>query len=71
MGPQSTDPQRKAPPAGKGEEDSEAETPDMHTGEDPPQAKSHLIGDALKTVYRRTLDEDIPEDLVRLLDQLK
>lgn len=33
--------------------------------------KTHLIGDALKTVYQRTLEEDIPDDFLDLLKQLK
>lgn len=33
--------------------------------------KTHLIGDALKSVYQRTLEEDIPDDFLDLLKQLK
>lgn len=33
--------------------------------------KSHLIGDALKSVYQRTLEEEIPDDFLDLLKQLK
>lgn len=33
--------------------------------------KAHMIGDALKSVYQRTLEEDIPEDFLDLLKQLK
>lgn len=44
-------------------------------GEDSPPApedgKSHVIGDALKSVYQRTLEEDIPDDFLDLLKQLK
>ncbi|WP_373488411.1 NepR family anti-sigma factor [Blastomonas sp.] len=35
------------------------------------KSKSQLIGDALKTVYRHTLEEDIPGDFLDLLKQLK
>ena len=30
-----------------------------------------MIGDALKSVYQRTLEEDIPDDFLDLLKQLK
>ena len=33
--------------------------------------KTNLIGDALKSVYQRTLEEDIPDDFLDLLKQLK
>ena len=33
--------------------------------------KTHMIGDALKSVYQRTLEEDIPDDFLDLLKQLK
>jgi hypothetical protein len=33
--------------------------------------KSYLIGDALKSVYQRTLEEKIPDDFTDLLKQLK
>ena len=33
--------------------------------------KSHLIGHALKSVYQRTLEEEIPDDFLDLLKQLK
>lgn len=33
--------------------------------------KSHMIGDALKSVYQRTLEEEIPDDFLDLLKQLK
>lgn len=33
--------------------------------------KAHLIGDALKSVYQRTLEEEIPDDFLDLLKQLK
>lgn len=33
--------------------------------------KTHLIGDALKSVYQRTLEEEIPDDFLDLLKQLK
>ena len=33
--------------------------------------KTHLIGDALKSVYQRTLEEDVPDDFLDLLKQLK
>ncbi len=33
--------------------------------------KTQLIGDALKSVYQRTLEEDIPDDFLDLLKQLK
>lgn len=35
------------------------------------EGKSHLIGDALKSVYQRTLEEEIPDDFLDLLKQLK
>jgi len=37
----------------------------------PEEGKTHLIGDALKSVYQRTLEEDIPDDFLDLLKQLK
>jgi len=41
-------------------------------GEDDPRAvTSQAIGEALKTVYQRTLNEAIPPDFLDLLDQLK
>lgn len=33
--------------------------------------KTHMIGDALKSVYQRTLEEEIPDDFLDLLKQLK
>ncbi|MEZ5708436.1 MAG: NepR family anti-sigma factor [Blastomonas sp.] len=33
--------------------------------------QSKLIGDALRSVYRRTLEEDIPQDFMDLLKKLK
>ena len=33
--------------------------------------KAHMIGDALKSVYQRTLEEEIPDDFLDLLKQLK
>lgn len=33
--------------------------------------KTHMIGDALKSVYQRTLEEDVPDDFLDLLKQLK
>lgn len=33
--------------------------------------KTHMIGDALKSVYQRTLEEEIPGDFLDLLKQLK
>ena len=33
--------------------------------------QSHMIGEALKTVYQRTLEEEIPDDFADLLKQLK
>ncbi|MBL0965853.1 NepR family anti-sigma factor [Blastomonas sp. UPD001] len=41
---------------------------DQQGGDD---GKSHLIGDALKSVYQRTLEEEIPDDFLDLLKQLK
>lgn len=38
------------------------------SGED---GKTHMIGDALKSVYQRTLEEEIPDDFLDLLKQLK
>ncbi len=35
------------------------------------EGKTHLIGDALKSVYQRTLEEEIPDDFLDLLKQLK
>lgn len=43
--------------------------PSDQTGAD--DGKSHLIGDALKSVYQRTLEEEIPDDFLDLLKQLK
>ncbi|MDM7955010.1 NepR family anti-sigma factor [Blastomonas sp.] len=37
----------------------------------PEEGKTHVIGDALKSVYQRTLEEDIPDDFLDLLKQLK
>lgn len=37
----------------------------------PEEGKTHLIGDALKSVYQRTLEENIPDDFLDLLKQLK
>lgn len=33
--------------------------------------RSSSIGQALKSVYQQTVEEDLPEDFQRLLDQLK
>lgn len=35
------------------------------------EGKTQMIGDALKSVYQRTLEEDIPDDFLDLLKQLK
>lgn len=48
--------------------DSEDAAPDPTAGDD---GKSHMIGDALKSVYQRTLEEEIPDDFLDLLKQLK
>lgn len=34
-------------------------------------ARSSSIGQALKSVYQQTVEEDLPEDFQKLLDQLK
>lgn len=41
------------------------------TGDAGHDGKTQLIGDALKSVYQRTLEEDIPDDFLDLLKQLK
>lgn len=41
------------------------------SGQAADDGKTHLIGDALKSVYQRTLEEDIPDDFLDLLKQLK
>ncbi|PXW79323.1 hypothetical protein C7451_101388 [Blastomonas natatoria] len=46
----------------------DAEEAGASVGDD---GKSHLIGDALKSVYQRTLEEEIPDDFLDLLKQLK
>lgn len=53
---------------------SENPGPDSATPAEGPggdDGKSHLIGDALKSVYQRTLEEEIPDDFLDLLKQLK
>jgi hypothetical protein len=61
--PLSADPGPSDPTSldGSGEADAAA-------GED---GKTHMIGDALKSVYQRTLEEEIPDDFLDLLKQLK
>lgn len=46
----------------------EPATGDASPGDD---GKTHMIGDALKSVYQRTLEEEIPDDFLDLLKQLK
>ncbi len=48
--------------------DDEDAATDPASGDD---GKSHMIGDALKSVYQRTLEEEIPDDFLDLLKQLK
>ena len=54
--------------AAAGEADAAAGEADAAAGED---GKTHMIGDALKSVYQRTLEEEIPDDFLDLLKQLK
>ncbi|RDE06658.1 hypothetical protein DVW87_02865 [Sphingomonas aracearum] len=35
------------------------------------QSKDRDMGSALRTVYQKTVDEDVPADLMALLDKLK
>jgi hypothetical protein len=50
---------------------SGAASPNAHGGTGSDEGKTHMIGDALKSVYQRTLEEDIPDDFLDLLKQLK
>lgn len=53
--------------------DTNATEPVTPSDDDGPheEGKTHMIGDALKSVYQRTLEEDIPDDFLDLLKQLK
>lgn len=52
-----------------GKDDAAPDTAGEAAGHD--SGKTHMIGDALKSVYQRTLEEDIPDDFLDLLKQLK
>ncbi|WP_017670271.1 NepR family anti-sigma factor [Blastomonas sp. AAP53] len=56
------------PLPGVTDEDGSAGTGENSLGDD---GKTHMIGDALKSVYQRTLEEEIPDDFLDLLKQLK
>lgn len=42
-----------------------------HSGGISSASRSGPIGQALKSVYQQTVEEDLPEDFQKLLDQLK
>jgi hypothetical protein len=57
----------------RGQPDRNAETEDINSAKAKPKkkrAENPEVGQALRSVYQRTIDEDIPADLLDLLGKL-